>query len=99
VFFIHVVTGLNGRVLLSQFGYAFGFGSQLRTILVQNELELKSRQIAAKRQLPKYSQDVYSEIRSDLDDEYAAKQERGGMTEVEWENLQKRQAEQERSRR
>jgi hypothetical protein len=63
---------------------------------VQNELALKSRQGGAKWQLPKYSQDVYREVRAELDEEYAAKQEHGGMSKVEHENFQKRQAEQER---
>ena len=52
---------------------------------VQNELALKRRQGAAKRQLPKYSQDVYREVRAELDEEYAAKQEHGGMSKVEQE--------------
>ena len=47
---------------------------------VQNELALKSRQGGAKRQLPKYSQDVYREVRAELDEEYAAKQDHGGMS-------------------
>jgi hypothetical protein len=77
------------------FGYAFGFGSQLRNVLVQNELNLKARQNEAKRNLPTYSQEVYSEVRSYIDEEYAAKQERDGMSEVEHMNYQKRKAEQE----
>jgi len=87
---------LAAQLDMLNFGYAFGFGSQLRDVLVHNELALKARQSAVKRELPKYSQDVYSEIRSDLDDEYAAKQQRDGMSVVEYENFQKRKAEQER---
>jgi hypothetical protein len=77
-------------------GDAFIFGSRLRDVLVSNHRELKARQSAVKRELPKYSQDIYSEVRAELDEEYAAKQERGGMSEVEYENFQKRKAEQER---
>jgi hypothetical protein len=87
---------IAAKLDMLNFGYAFGFGSQLRAVLVQNELALKSRQGAVKRELPKYSQDVYRGVRAELDEDFAAKQERGGMTEVEYENFLKRRAEQER---
>jgi hypothetical protein len=58
-----------------QFGNALRFANELQTVLTSNQRALESRQSEARKKLPAFSQELYREVRSSNDQDYARKLE------------------------
>jgi hypothetical protein len=79
-----------------QFGNAFRFANELEIALMSNQRTLESRQSEARKQLPGFSQELYRQVRSSNDEDYARKVESEAKEQARLERV--RQEKEERSK-
>ena len=84
---------IAGQLDALQWGDGFRFSRELETVLTSNQRELETRQSEARKKLPAFSQELYREVRSSNDQDYARKQESEAKYQEDQARIQKQREE------